>query len=282
LPHDTGAYTQGLVFADGHLYESTGLLGRSQLRKVDLVSGSVISAVSLAPDRFGEGLALLDGRLFQLTWKSGVGYIYDATTLARVDSFSYAGEGWGLTTDGTSLIMSDGTATLRFLDPGSLAVVATLDVQDRGSPLRGINELEYVQGEIYANVYPSNWIVRIDARTGDVRQWIDLASLLPRQDRTPDTDVLNGIAYDAATGHFLVTGKRWPAVFELRIHRPARDAKNYSTRSRVGSGLPNPALSHHDRDRPGVVRPDTGPFKAPSTHRQATSLVTLGGDERYH
>lgn len=224
FPHDTGAYTQGLVFTGGYVYESTGLLGQSQLRKVDLLSGSVLSAVSLAPDRFGEGLALLNGRLFQLTWKSGIGYIYDAATLARVDSFSYAGEGWGLTTDGTSLIMSDGTATLRFLDPGSFTVVATVDVQDRGSPLTGINELEFVHGEIYANVYPSDWIVRIDTHTGNVRQWIDLATLLPRKDRTPNTDVLNGIAYDDATSHLLVTGKRWPAMFELRMPLGARDA----------------------------------------------------------
>ncbi len=225
FPHDTDAYTQGLVFVDGYLYESTGLLGRSQLRKVDLKTGRVLASVSLAPDRFGEGLTWIDGRLIQLTWKSGVAYVYDAATMARVDSSSYVGEGWGLTTDGTSLIMSDGTATLRFLDPASFEVVTTVDVQDRGSPLTGINELEYVNGEIYANVYPSDWIVRIDPRSGDVRQWIDLAGLLPREERTPNTDILNGIAHDTATGHFLVTGKRWPAVFELRMRAPMHDAR---------------------------------------------------------
>ncbi|MDH3292156.1 MAG: glutaminyl-peptide cyclotransferase [Gemmatimonadota bacterium] len=224
LPHDTAAYTQGLVYAGGQLYESTGRLGRSEVRKVDLLTGGVTAAASLAPDRFGEGLALLDGRLFQLTWKSGVGYVYDAATLARTDSFSYAGEGWGLTTDGISLIMSDGTATLRFLDPSSFEILAALTVRDGGSPLTQLNELEYVKGQIYANVYQSDWIVRIDARTGEVREWIDLAGLLPRKDRTRATDVLNGIAHDAASGHFLVTGKLWPTMFELRLHQAPGDS----------------------------------------------------------
>jgi len=224
LPHDTGAYTQGLVYANGQLYESTGRLGRSEVRKGDLLTGSISATAALPADRFGEGLALLEGRLFQLTWKSGVGYVYDAATLVRVDSFSYAGEGWGLTTDGTALIMSDGTATLRFRDPRSFAVLKELTVRDRGSPLTQLNELEYVRGQIYANVYPSDWIVRIDARTGDVREWIDLADLFPSKDRTPATDVLNGIAFDEATGHFLVTGKLWPAIFELRMHQEPADS----------------------------------------------------------
>lgn len=217
LPHDTAAYTQGLVHVDGHLYESTGRLGRSQVRRVGLETGRVLAFRDLPPDRFGEGLALLDGRLYQLTWKSGVAYVYDAETLARVDSVTYEGEGWGLTTDGSALIMSDGTATLRFRDPTSFRVLREVTVRDNGSPLRNINELEYVHGELFANVYQSDWIVRIDPSSGTVRQWLDLAGLLSGKERTPTTDVLNGIAFDDATGHLLVTGKLWPAIFELRL-----------------------------------------------------------------
>jgi glutamine cyclotransferase len=217
FPHDATAYTQGLVYRDSVLYESTGLLGQSQVRRVDLATGAVQKAVALAPDRFGEGLALLDGRLFQLTWKGQVGYVYDAATLARVDSFSYTGEGWGLTTDGTSLIMSDGTDTLRYLDPRTFQVQRRVGVRDKGAPLPQLNELEWVNGELFANIYTGDWIVRIDPQTGAVTQWLDAHDLLPGKDRTSNTDVLNGIAHDPATGHLLVTGKRWPALFELKL-----------------------------------------------------------------
>ncbi len=223
LPHDTGAFTQGLVYSDGRLFESTGRLGRSQVREVALETGRVLAATSLAPDRFGEGLALLDGRLYQLTWKTEVAYIYDAETLAPLDSFRYDGEGWGLATDGTSLIMSNGTATLRFRDPATFEVVRELTVRDGSSPLTMVNELEYVRGELFANVYPSDWLVRIDPASGEVREWIDLSDLLPSSDRTRDTDVLNGIAFDESTGHLFVTGKLWPALFEIRLHSPASD-----------------------------------------------------------
>lgn len=216
FPHDTGAYTQGLVYVEGTLYESTGQYGQSDVRTVDLTTGRVLSSHALSGDRFGEGLTLLDGKLYQLTWRSGVGYIYDAATLSPIDSFTYTGQGWGLTTDGQRLIMSDGTATLRFLDPGTLAVTGELAVQDRGAPLTQINELEYVAGDVYANIYQSDWIVRIDLESGAVEQWIDLANLLPSSQRAV-TDVLNGIAYDASTGHFLVTGKLWPSMFELEF-----------------------------------------------------------------
>ena len=219
FPHDTSAYTQGLVYRDSVLYESTGLLGRSQVRRVELATGRVQAAVALAPDQFGEGLALLDGKLFQLTWKNRVGYVYDARSLERVDSFKYTGEGWGLTTDGTSLIMSDGTDTLRFLDPRTYKVQRRLVVRDRSSPLTEINELEYVNGEILANIYTGDWIVRIDPQTGAVTQWIDCHDLLSDKDRKPSTDVLNGIAFDPVTGHLLVTGKLWPALFELSLNR---------------------------------------------------------------
>lgn len=217
FPHDTAAYTQGLVYAGGQLYESTGLLGQSQVRLVDLETGQVQASHALSADRFGEGLALLDGRLYQLTWTSGVGYIYDAATLTPLDSFSYTGQGWGLATDGESLIMTDGSATLRFLDPATFAVVREVTIQDRGSALLEVNELEYFQGALYGNVYRSDWIVRIDPASGAVLNWIDLAGLLPERDRSPATDVLNGIAFDEGTGHLLVTGKRWPALFEIRL-----------------------------------------------------------------
>lgn len=217
FPHDTGAYTQGLVYEGGELYESTGRLGFSQLRQVDLTTGQVLGAVSLANDRFGEGLALLNGKLYQLTWKSGVAYVYEAQTLTLVDSLTYQGEGWGLATDGTSLIMSDGTSTLRYRDPETFDVVREVTVTDKGLPLRQVNELEYVTGDLYANVYQSDWLVKIDPESGEVLQWIDLAGLLPADQRTTTTDVLNGIAYDADSGHLLVTGKLWPAMFELRL-----------------------------------------------------------------
>jgi len=216
--HDTGAYTQGLVYSAGRIYESTGRLGLSQLRQLDATTGTVESNVDLPVDRFGEGLTLLDGKLYQLTWKSGVGYVYDAATLALQDSFNYGGEGWGLTTDGASLIMSDGTANLRVLDPQTFQVTREVTVTDDGLPLSQINELEYVRGELYANIYQSDWIVRISPVTGEVLAWIDLAGILPADQRTTATDVLNGIAFNEDTGHLFVTGKLWPWVFEIRLH----------------------------------------------------------------
>ena len=215
--HDVNAYTQGLVFVDGQLYESTGQLGRSDVRRVNLETGQVEASVRLADDRFGEGLALLGNRLYQLTWQTQVGYVYEASTLALVDSFTYTGEGWGLATDGTSLIMSDGTENLRFLDPETFEVTREVTVQDQGSSLRSINELEYIQGVLYANIYQSDRMVRIDPNTGEVLDWYNLAGLLPSNERSRSTDVLNGIAYHEGTGNLLVTGKFWPALFEIRL-----------------------------------------------------------------
>ena len=217
VSHDTDAYTQGLLLHDGSLYESTGLLGRSQLRRLDPQTGAVLASVSLPSDRFGEGLALLGDRLYQLTWKSKVGYVYDLNTLALLDSFAYDTEGWGLTTDGTSLIMGDGTSTLRVLDAETFEVTGEVEVRDGTSPLGALNELEYVNGQVFANVYRSDWIVRIDLESGTVLEWIDLAGILPAKQRTPVTDVLNGIAYLDDTGHLLVTGKLWPTMFELQL-----------------------------------------------------------------
>jgi glutaminyl-peptide cyclotransferase len=216
FPHDTAAYTQGLLYSDGLLYESTGRLDDSQVRRVDPETGNVLASTDLPADRFGEGLALLRERLYQLTWKSRTGYVYDVESLAVVDSFSYTGEGWGLTTDGSHLIMSDGTAMLRFLDPQTFDVVREVEVTDDGLPLRQINELELVGESLYANIYQSDKIVRIDPTSGDVLDWYDLAGLLPNDLRTA-TDVLNGIAYREDTGNLLLTGKLWPVVFEVSL-----------------------------------------------------------------
>ena len=215
FPHDSSAYTQGLLYADGVLFESTGLNGRSDVRRVDLRSGRVLASRPLPADRFGEGLALLDGRLYQLTWKAGVAYTYDAATLAPRDSFSYPGEGWGLATDGTSLIMSDGSDSLRVLSPETFKVQRVVHVRDNGEPLYQINELEYIDGELFANVYQSNWVLRIDPATGDVRETIDFADLYP--ERPAYAEVMNGIALAPDGKQLLLTGKYWPVMFQVRL-----------------------------------------------------------------
>jgi glutamine cyclotransferase len=217
-PHDATAYTQGLLWADSVLYESTGLYGHSEVRRVDLRSGRVLAARTLSADRFGEGLALLNGHLYQLTWKAGVAYTYDAATLAPRDSFRYPGEGWGLATDGTSLIMSDGSDSLRILSPATFQVQRIVHVRDNGSPLYDLNELEYVGGEVLANVYQSNWVLWIDPVTGTVRRKIDFADLYPN--RAPSADVMNGIALAPDGQQLLLTGKLWPVLFRVRL-RPA-------------------------------------------------------------
>jgi glutamine cyclotransferase len=216
FPHDPTAYTQGLVWADSVLFESTGQYGHSEVRRVDLRSGRVLASRALAADRFGEGLALLNGRLYQLTWKAGVAYTYDAATLAPGDSFHYAGEGWGLTTDGESLIMSDGSDSLRILSPATFQVQRVVHVRYQNAPLYQLNELEYVNGEVLANVYRSNWVLRIDPSTGVVREAIDFTDLYP--DRPVATDVMNGIALAPDGRQLLLTGKRWPVVFQVQVH----------------------------------------------------------------
>lgn len=216
-PHDPNAYTQGLVYRDGNLYEGTGLNGQSSLRQVELETGAVLRRHNLERQYFGEGIALFKGRLYQLTWRSHVGFVYDAATFQRVGQFNYPTEGWGLTDDGTSLIMSDGSSTLRFLDPSTLAVKRTIVVTDTGREISMLNELEYVKGEIYANVFMSDEIARIDPATGRVTGWIDLSGLLAPEDKTGEENVLNGIAYDAAHDRLLVTGKLWPKLFHIRL-----------------------------------------------------------------
>ncbi len=215
-PHDREAFTQGLVFADGILYEGTGRNGLSNIRKVKLETGEVLQVQKLESQHFGEGIALVGDSLIQLTWQSGVGFVYDKNTFKRTRSFNYKGEGWGLTYDGTRVIMSDGTPTLRFLDPQTLKQVGTLDVRDGGTPVDELNELEVVKGEIFANVWTQDRIARINPKTGAVTGWIDLSGLLDPRDAA-GVDVLNGIAYDAAKDRLFVTGKLWPKLFEIRI-----------------------------------------------------------------
>jgi glutaminyl-peptide cyclotransferase len=220
-PHDPTAYTQGLLWDDSVLYESTGLYGHSDVRRVDLRTGRVLASRPLASNRFGEGLALLRGRLYQLTWESGVAYTYDAATLAPGDSFHYEGQGWGLTTDGTSLIMSDGSDSLRFLSPSTFQVQRVVHVRYKGDPLKQLNELEYVGGDVLANVYQTNWVLRIDPATGDVRELLDFADLYP--DRPPTAEVMNGIAIAPDGKQLLLTGKLWPKLFQVRLRAPRSD-----------------------------------------------------------
>jgi glutamine cyclotransferase len=216
-PHDPDAFTQGLVYHGGHFFESTGLEGKSSLRRTDPASGLVLRRVDIPAPHFAEGLALLGGELFQLTWKSNVAFVYDTASLRRTRSFRYDGEGWGLTTDGSSLIMSDGTSRLRFLDPASGAVRRTLDVADGGAPVSKLNELEWVKGEVYANIWETSQIARIDPSSGRVLGWIDASGLLSAGEQRGEVDVLNGIAYDPASDRLFVTGKLWPRVFQIAL-----------------------------------------------------------------
>jgi glutamine cyclotransferase len=216
-PHDPAAFTQGLVFREGSLLESTGLNGRSTLREVELETGRPRKQVALANQYFGEGLAVIGSQAFQLTWQNGKGFVYDVDTFRLVKEFTYTGEGWGLATDGKLLILSDGTSQIRFLDPATFQMVRTIQVTRDGRPLERLNELEFIHGEIFANVWETDEIVRIDPATGVVRGVIDFSGLLPRTERRPDTNVLNGIAYDPAGDRLFVTGKLWPKVFEVRL-----------------------------------------------------------------
>jgi glutaminyl-peptide cyclotransferase len=216
-PHDPGAFTEGLVYDQGMLWESTGLNGASSLREVDLQSGQVLERYALPDQYFGEGLTLFGGKLIQLTWQTHIGFVYDPGCFCPERTFTYDGEGWGLTHDDRSLIMSDGTEQIRFLDPQTFAVTNTIRVLDHGQPLTNINELEYINGEIYANIWQTDRIVRIDPASGAILGWIDLTGLLPATERGPTTDVLNGIAYDDATGRLFVTGKNWPELFQIAL-----------------------------------------------------------------
>ena len=216
-PHDSDACTQGLVFDNGVLYEGTGLYGRSSLRKVDLERGEVLQTHNLPEQYFGEGITIYRDEIFQLTWQSNVGFIYDKQDFSLLGEFNYDTEGWGMTNDGKRLIMSDGTSTLHFLDPDSLKEIKRIEVYDLDGPVNRLNELEYVKGEIYANIWQTNRIARINPTTGQVDGWIDLTGILNPQDVINPVDVLNGIAYDSKNGRLFVTGKLWPKLFEIEL-----------------------------------------------------------------
>lgn len=219
-PHDPNAFTQGLVFEGVVLYEGTGLRGRSTLRVVELETGDILQIRELPAQFFGEGVAIYGNRIIQLTWQSNVGYVYDKESFDLLQEFNYPTEGWGITHDGERLIMSDGTSTLRFLDPETYEEVHRVEVLDRGSPVTRLNELEYVQGIIYANVWQTDRIAMIAPSTGQVVGWIDLEGLLGEEDRIQRVDVLNGIAYDAEDDRLFVTGKWWPKLFEIELIPP--------------------------------------------------------------
>jgi glutamine cyclotransferase len=215
-PHDRQAFTQGLTYYDGYLYESTGLQGQSSLRKVDLTTGRVLKKVDLGAEYFAEGLTILRGKIYQLTWLSGVGFTYDLSTFEKTGEFHYEGEGWGLTNDGRSLIVSDGSNRLKFLDPRDFKVERSIDVFYQGKPLDQLNELEYIDGEIYSNVWHKDLIARIDPATGRLLGTIDLTGIGAGLGLDSE-EVLNGIAYQPKSACLLVTGKRWPFLFKIRL-----------------------------------------------------------------
>ena len=217
-PHDPHAFTEGLFYLNGFLFESTGLEGQSSIRKVKLETGEVVQKIDVPPQYFGEGIVNWKRRLISLTWKTQVGFVYDLATLKQERKFSYAGEGWALTQDGKRLIMSDGTPELRFLNPDTLQETGRIKVTYEGQPLRNVNELEWVKGRIYANVWETDMMILIDPASGAVTGVVNLAGLLSASERLAGPDsVLNGIAYDAAHDRLFVTGKNWPKLFEIRV-----------------------------------------------------------------
>ena len=218
-PHDATAFTEGLVYEKGTLYEGTGLYkdsGPSTLRQVDLQTGKVQKQIFLADDLFGEGVTIWKDRLIQLTYKNGIGLVYGKKNLSKIGEFSYSTEGWGITSDGLELIMSDGSENLHLLDPRTFEEKGRLEVRVGGVPLRGINELEYIKGAIFANIWPTDWIAIISPSTGNVTGLVDLQGILPKEDSN-GVDVLNGIAYDEEKGRLFVTGKLWPRLFEIEL-----------------------------------------------------------------
>lgn len=217
-PHDPGAFTQGLFFHDGFLYEGTGLRGRSSIRKVEIETGRVVQAVELPDEFFGEGITMWGDRLIGITWQEQTAFVLDLKTFKLWRKFNYPGEGWGITRNDRELIMSDGTPFLRFLDPLSFKETRRVRVTADGRPVEMLNELEWVEGEVWANLWQSDRIARINPRSGVVTGWIDLAGLLPQ--RSGSDDVLNGIAYDAARKRLFVTGKLWPKLFEIELTKP--------------------------------------------------------------
>ena len=218
-PHDRSAFTEGLVFEDGVLYEGTGLRGYSNLRRVKLETGEILQICELPPQFFGEGVTVYGNKIIQLTWQSHIGFIYDKCSFKLLQEFNYPDEGWGIAHDGKHLIMSDGTATLHFLDPETFEEISQIEVSANNTPVTRINELEYIQGEIYANIWQTERIARIDPLTGQVIGWIDLKGILSPEDDSETVDVLNGIAYDLKNSRLFVTGKFWPKLFEIELIR---------------------------------------------------------------
>lgn len=218
-PHDPTSFTQGLLWHDGTLYEGTGLEDQSKLRRLEFPSGKVLKEISLASEYFGEGIALVDTRLIQLTWKSERGFVYDLDSFKKLQEFTYDTEGWGLTYDGRNLILSDGSSNLFYLDPQTFKPIRKLAVTMNGKPLDELNELEFIEGEIWANVWQTDFIVRIDPSTGRVTSFLNLKGILAPSDKTGRENVLNGIAYDAEKKRIFITGKLWPRIFEIRITR---------------------------------------------------------------
>jgi len=218
FPHDPEAFTQGLVFADGEFYESTGLNGESSLRRVEIATGKVLQEIKVPAQYFAEGLALVGDELLQLTWQHHIGFVYDRKTFRQKRTFPYKTEGWGIAYDAAGgLVMSDGSDTLTFLDPKTQAAIKTIRVRDAGRPVPQLNELEWIEGEIWANVWATDRIARISPNTGEVKSRIDLSTLWPLAQRQPPADVLNGIAYDKATRRIFVTGKKWPRVYQIAV-----------------------------------------------------------------
>ena len=216
FPHDTNAFTQGLVFDDNFIFEGTGLLGQSSLRRAELETGTVLQLIEIGDEFFGEGITVFGDRIIQLTLSSNIGFVYDRDTFEQIDDFFYPTQGWGITHDGNILIMSDGTSTIRFLDPQTFETIDSIQVLDEeGQPISGLNELEFVEGEIYANVFPTDMIARISPQTGQLIGWIDLTGLFV--DRMDFNDVTNGIAYDQEGKRLFVTGKRWPEIFQIDL-----------------------------------------------------------------
>lgn len=217
LPHDPTCYTQGLVIDEGVFYESCGLYGQSSLRLVDPTTGTVQAETELDASFFAEGLALLEGKLYQLTWRENTGFVYDASTFEQLRAFNYQTEGWGLTTDGSALILSDGTNTLYWLDPGTMQIVRQVNVSYQGQSVEYLNELEFINGLIFANIYLTDTIVAVNPDDGNVVSLIDLTGLRPAQNQAMQGEVLNGIAYDSINDKLYLTGKNWPSLYEVRL-----------------------------------------------------------------
>ena len=218
-PHDNSAFTQGLEYRDGFLYEGTGWVGRSSVRKVDLATGRVVQKYDLPQPFFGEGITVLNGQIFEITYTTQTGFVYDKASFDRGPrrNFSYPGEGWGLTNDGKQIYMSDGSSQIRVWDPATLQESRRITVKDGAQPITDLNELEFVRGEIFANVWHQDRIARISPADGKVLGWIDLADILPKSERPDPEAVLNGIAYDATGDRLFVTGKLWPKIFEIKL-----------------------------------------------------------------